>query len=327
MKTTLAAVAALVIGTPTALAQIIIPTPQLAAPARISPAGGTFVYDYSAPNQAFVWSQTPAFGSQFQALPNHFLFCLRKLSEPSCSHATAVANLLPLNLTRAPLRAPATNSLLGYQYTYRPTLADDRLDEIVAWGVMGCTGPTDATCKFSGLQWLVLSTMELAVDNVSGTPFGGSYQIVATGRNTGSRETRPFTTRITEWAVLRDTLRDTCETNLNADGVRNELTLQAIFSDGSVRALSTLPRDAAGKFTSTGVRAIYRPGAATSTLDFTDVILPAMSGATSAGSHTVNVPASDRPRATAIRMMLDSGGAIYEPNENDNVAVDCEVLH
>jgi hypothetical protein len=313
-----------------AVAQILPPpTPPMSAPVRVSPSSGIYAYTYGTPNLAFVWDQTPFLGfpSQF---PTHYLFCLKRVTDPDCSHATAVASLLPSQIPSTTLRNQFTFQPIGTRYTYTPMIPDTKLDYIVAWQVLGCRSNADSSCRQSSHAWMVASTVELRADNVSGNVIGSNYNVSADGINVGTRSvsSHPSQPHHTLWIreVLIDSTGTVCRTDPNAADIRNETTtLSVIDSRGRLTLFSALPRDNAGNFIVTDVRAIFRSGSHFQTHETTSGPLPP-NQSSMIDIQTVSVPVNTRPRAFASALIMDSREVIPEPSETNNGHAECEVV-
>jgi hypothetical protein len=316
-----------------AAAQIrpITPVARLSAPVAIAPTPVLFAYQYGAPNLSFVWEQYPAFASPFNRLPTHFLLCLQRLRDGDCTHANAVANVLPSQVPSVPLNAPPAFFPIGYRYTYTPTIPDGKLDDLVKWSVGACTGNTDSSCLFSAHAWMAITTVDMRADNVSGNVQQTSYEVSASGTNLGSRSAFSIpaspNARVSLWDVLFDGANVRCRTDPNAADIRNESTLLVINHKGVLTRFADLPRDAAGNYIASNVIAIYRPN---STYSYTlnDVSLEFLSPGVpqQVGTVSVQVPVNTRPRAFASAVVMDVHSEIYEANETDNGHAECEVV-
>jgi hypothetical protein len=313
----------------TAIGQFQPPAVSRSAPVRVSPSPGVFAYQYGTPNLSFIWTQSPAFGFAGQ-LPTHFLFCLTRIREPNCSHATAVANLLPSQIPRTMVLSPFTRQPIATRYTHTPTIPDTKLDYIVAWQVLGCTSNADSSCLPASHAWMVAATVDLDALNVSPFISGDTYEVTATGTNVGSRSLSSHPSQAHNEVWIRTALLDSsgtlCRTNPNDPDIREETTLYVIDGYGRMTRFENLPRDADDRYIVSDVRAIYREGDAydrseTLSLD----IAPAQSQ--SAGTVSITVPMSMRPRALVGGVTMDSRNVIPEPNETDNGHAECEVFH
>lgn len=300
------------------LAQIVVPTPVLQAPVAVSPTAGLQVYDFNTPATTFTWNQHPFFSSPWNALPNHFLVCYRRITEGACGHATASFNLLPGTVPSSILRAPATQSIIGTQYRFTPTLPADRLDVPVRWTIAGCTNNSDASCQFTPGTWITLATMDLKAANISANVFGATYSVTGQALNKGSRDSRASTMKIESWEVILDPVAQDCLRNPNDPSVRNETTLFVINRKGVLTRFSALPRDAAGNYVVANVIGIYRTAPATA-----GQLSPSP---TAVGVLDLSVPLVTRPRAFAHKLTTDFMGQIDEPDEADNTLAECEAV-
>lgn len=325
--------AVLVLAAP-AIAQIIPPPPAiLLAPVQQTPTGGVFDYNYTTPNQSFVWDQYPAIRSPGSLLPTHFLFCLRRITDGPCTHATATHNLLPSAIPSALLRAPGSFSPVGYRYTFTPTVPDSKLDDVVGWQVAACTTTADASCMISARTWIVLATQDVQAVNISSNVIGVTYNIAGEARNRGTRTTREFRARLEGREALFDPVSEQCLTNPNVMALRNELTLHVVDNKGADKAFAALPRDlVTGDFLVSNVVAIYRPAPGVTwqsavlehlTLSPTAGMVPPPR--TLLGSFPITLPAG-RPRAYVQRLTVDSTNDIMEVREDDNTIAECELV-
>jgi hypothetical protein len=303
--------------------------PLESAPVAISPASGTFAYQYGAPNLSFVWEQYPAVASQTETLPTHFLLCLRAAQE-TCTHASAAANVLPGQLSSVLLWR--NQQPVGYRYTFTPTLPDSKLDASVEWSVLGCWGGADSSCHASASKEIVASTSELQAVNLSSYVIGDNYKLTAEGRNRGSRDSRPFDATMMAWKeVMFDPATELCVTNPNEPLLPPSDTLWLLDDKGAVTQLSKVPRDATEHYIKLPqVVAILRAADPYGELssDVHGVVLtPSTTARDFIDNLKVSVPVDERPRAVASAMYLDTGGQVYETDESNNAHVQCEVVH
>jgi hypothetical protein len=311
----------------TVMAQIQPPIVTRSAPVRVSPSSGFYAYTYSAPNLSFVWTQSPAIGFP-QQLPTHFLFCLKRVLDPDCSHATAVVSLLPSQIPRTTVFSPLLQPI-ATRYTYTPTIPDAKLDHIVAWQVLGCTSSADSSCRHSSHAWMVAATVELQAINVSGNVSMNSYIVTAEGTNTGTRSTSSHPSQAHNSVWVRTALIDSsgtlCRTNPNDADIRNETSLYVIHATGQLTQFSNLPRDANNNYVVNDVVAIYRTGGSYDVSETLSLDI-APSQTQSLGSVTVTVPMGMRPRALASAVIMDSRNVMHEVNETNNGHAECEVF-
>lgn len=311
----------------TAVAQIQPPIVSRNAPLRISPAGGFHTYQYGSPNLSFVWQQSPVFAFPGQ-LPTHFLFCLKRIGDPNCSHATAVANLLPTQIPRTTIYS-ALLQPIATRYTYTPTIPDTKLDYIVAWQVLGCTTNADSSCLASSHQWMVASTLELDASDVSGNVSVNDYVVSTEGTNHGTRSLSAYAEPVHNTVWVRTALMDAsgtvCRTNPNDADIRNDMSLYVIDGFGRMTHFGSLPRGADNKYIVNNVVAIYRWGDSYSVSELpSDDIAPGQTR--SLHSHTVTFTPEQRPRALAAGVHLDSGDVLQEADESNNGSAECEVF-
>jgi hypothetical protein len=312
----------------TAVAQIRPPVVSRSAPVRISPSSGFHVYQYGSPNLSFVWQQHPAMALAGQ-LPTHFLFCLKRISDGDCSHATAVATLLPNQIPRMIVRSPLTLQPIATRYTYTPTIPDEKLDYLVAWQVLGCTTNADASCLHSSHAWMVASTLELEALNISGNVSGNNYVVTTEGINHGTRSlsayAHPVHNAVWVRTVLIDSTNSVCRTDPNAADIRGETTLYVIDRYGRMTQFANLPRDANNRYIANDVVAIYRWGDSYDESEMpSDDIAPGQTR--SVGSLTVSFMPNQRPRALAAGVSMDSDTVLQEADEINNGHAECEVF-
>jgi hypothetical protein len=313
----------------TAVAQIVPIVPSRTAPVRISPAGGFHDYEYGSPNLQFVWTQSPVFALPGQ-LPTHFLFCLKRIGEPDCSHATAVANLLPGQIPRTTVRSPFTNQPTATRYTYTPPIPDTKLDYLVAWQVAGCTTNADSSCLHSSHQWMVASTLELDAVNVSGNVSGNDYVVTTEGTNLGTRSLSAYAHPVQNAVWVRTALLDasgtTCRTDPNAADIRNDTSLYVIDGYGRMTAFGSLPRDANNNYVVSNVVAIHRWGESYTVSEEPSAdIAPGQTR--SVGTVTASFTSMQRPRALVAGVSMDSDNILQERDEVNNGHAECEVFY
>jgi hypothetical protein len=309
----------------TAVAQIRPPVVSRTAPVRISPSGGFQVYQYGSPNLSFVWQQSPAIALSGQ-LPTHFLFCLKRVTDPDCSHATAVESLLPSQIPNTIVRGPLLQPI-ATRYTYTPTIPDTKLDYIVAWQVLGCTTNADSSCMHSSHAWMVASTLELDALNISGNVSGNDYVVTTEGTNLGSRSLSAYAHPVHNAVWVRTVLMENsrCRTDPNAADIRNETSLYVIDAYGRMTQFANLPRDANNRYIANDVVAIYRSGGSYHVSEQPSVDI-APGQMRSAGSLTVSFMPGDRPRALAAGVSMDSDDILQERDEVNNGHAECEVF-
>jgi hypothetical protein len=329
-----ALVTAAMLTCPTALVAWTLPPPPvvLSAPTAISPAYGPYAYDYAAPNLSFVWEQYPAVSTRARPLPTHYLFCMEPAGVP-CTQANALADVLPGQLPSVPLR-DSNNQLIGYRYTFTPTIPDNRLDALFDWSVVGCDA---SACEASKATQIVAATAELVAINLSGNVVpvldekgqvvGSEYRVAAEARNVGSRRSGPFSTRIVAWEALGDEITG-CYTDPNEVVIADPSLAYLIDNRGVLTQLAQVPRDSAGHYVVTGtvVGIIY----GSAPVEFNSA---APSGLRPSRSTRENVgilegiPAPARTRPIASAMYLDVDGQVHEADESNNSLVECELVY
>jgi hypothetical protein len=309
-----------------AVAQIQPPVVSRSAPVRISPSSGFHTYQYGSPNLSFVWQQSPAMALAGQ-LPTHFLFCLKRVLDPDCSHATAVANLLPNQIPRTMIRSPLTLQPIATRYTYTPAIPDTKLDYIVAWQVLGCTTDDDSSCLHSSHAWMVASTLELDALNISGNVSGNDYIVTTEGTNSGTRSLSAYAHPVQNAVWVRTVLMENsrCRTDPNAQDIRGETSLYVIDGNGRMTQFANLPRDANNRYIANDVVAIYRSGGSYDVSEMPSADI-APGQVRSVGSVTVSFTSSQRPRALAAGVAMDSRNVLQEADEVNNGHAECEVF-
>jgi hypothetical protein len=308
-------------------AQIIdLPTPTLQTPQPLLPATSTITYNYQAPNLTFVWDQYPNSRSLTDLMPDHFLLCLRRATDPPCGHATAIANLLPATLARTYLYG-STPWPIGRRYSYTPTIPDDRLDQALSWHIAGCTGSQDSTCKVSPLTRILISTQDLRAANVSTTVNGTNYMINGDVMNLGTRTSLPSAAMITMREVLIDPSTNGCHLNPNDPMISWESTLQVINSKGQLTPFSRLQRRADLSFVvPVDIRGIYRPGASFQTQTLPNLVLAPSTTAVTFGPLIASITRDTTTRGYVSTLYVDSASQVQESNETNNGYAECEVI-
>jgi hypothetical protein len=318
-----------------ALAQLrpVGPIAQLLAPSTVSPLGGV-AYDYSVPDVAFIWDQRPLLQSPHTALPTHFLFCLQAPEmRRTCTHSTALENLLPGSMQSALLRSPITHQPVGYRYFFTPTIPDHLLDRAALWSVASCTTIDDSSCRLSAWSWVNLSTVDLRAGNITGNVFGDTYRLAAEGQNLGSRPTSELPVipiaRIRTWRVLMDSISETCRIDPNAADIRDESDYYVIDNKGEFTRFAVLPRDQSGNYIVNNVVAIFGAGDPSTEYRAAEIDLSGLPLGPSTplqGSLDISVPSADRPVAFATVLGMDDQQSLYEVDESNNKRAECEVI-
>ena len=319
-----------------AMAQLrpVGPIGQLLAPGSVSPIGGV-AYNHAVPDVMFVWDQRPLFQTPYTALPTHFLFCLQSAAASlTCSHSTALENLLPGSIPSALLRSSLNSSPIGTRYFFTPTVPDDLLDRAAFWAVAACTTNDDSSCRLSHWSWVVLSTVDLRAGNITGNVFGDEYRIAAEGQNLGSRPTSELpiipVAKIRSWQVLMDSVSQTCRTDPNAADIRDESGYYVIDNKGEFTRFEALPRDKAGNYVVSNVVAIF--GSGSPSMDYAGEVdidlsgLPLGPPTTLPEFVSIRVPAADRPVAFATVLSMDYYLSLADIDDSNDRRAECEVI-
>jgi hypothetical protein len=324
---TLAACALLASTAMPATAQLIdLPTPVLRAPQPLLPTTSVVTYNYTSPNVTFVWDQFPGARSLYDLLPDHFLFCLRLSTDPPCSHATALANLLPNTIPRVNLYGSGLQPI-GRRYSYTPTIPDDRLDQALSWYIGGCTGPQDSTCRFAPLTRVLISTQDLRAANVSTTVNGTNYMIHGDIMNMGTRMSLPSTALLAVREVLIDPTTNACHVNPNDPMINWETNLQVITATGQVTAFSRLQRRADFSYVvPANIVGIHRPGASYQTQTLPNLTLAPSTTAVTLGPLMASITRDTTTRGYVSALYVDSSSQVQESNELNNAHAECEVI-
>lgn len=266
------------------------------------------------------------------ATPTHFAVCVY---DPAVTLACAVPTAtwtIPVGTIPSTPASPYTGGQINqYDYTFTAPsdLSDTLRDKTVRWAVGACVLGTSSICTFSAPRDLWLSTRNLVsrkvlLDDSRGHTLVVNHRV----QNKGTTDSGAFVTETHLWNVLM-TQGEACQRDPNHSQVAaNDVV---ITRTGDLVAVSSLPLDSSGRriAPAAGIQAIYRPGSwATSPIFEFVPNVPAAPVAYTFGPRTGSSPGSiPVPAAYAARVVLDTGRAVREFNESDNVGTECHVVH
>jgi hypothetical protein len=331
----LAAAGALALA-PSALAQLIIPTAPN-RPNAVLPASGAVLRGErpALTPMTFVWDQP---GAIYRPAidpppPRAFAICVRAAAASTPCAWPGIWTAVAANVPNKPIRN-AQGTVVGYRYTLGPvkSLADQWLDQPIAWTILACANTNGTTCSASAARPLHVSSIDLVASNVS---IGDSTttDLVVKGEainlGTGGPSTSVRSDLLSLPALLDG--MGVCDTDVNNADYANMPGLAAVLGNGTLVPFTWLPRLADGNYDSSNVRAIIRTNDPVLVGDYT--LLAAGNLAAGVGRPvetpplSTSVAAANRPLGVVSILVIDGSGAIVEYDEGNNVKVECKSLN
>lgn len=257
----------------------------------------------------------------------HFVICVDAYvggTAPPCT----LANADFVETIAAPTPALIRN---GNRFTFMPArfIENSELNSLLRFTVLSCSALFDRNCRATGVD-LYFSSRNPASDSASEnqtltTP--KAWYLDVRALNTGTGEVGPFTGTVELLEVVsvgnpgRDCLKD-----VDHNSIAGQTNLVVIGKDGSRTPLQMVQRTN-GVYSGPVVVGIFRQGSFSVTKNYATTGKTSFAGKveSSRGIAVLDfaIPSNVTQRTFVAVHALDTGNAIREFNENDNVAAQC----
>jgi hypothetical protein len=269
------------------------------------------------------WSQT--LNSPLSSQPaTHFLICVYEPAVQTCATTGMRWMLAASSIARVPVVSGTVTT--GYRYSYQLPVAvtSAELDRRLEWSVGACASNAESSCTFATTP-IWMSTKNLTATNISNFSTETALKVSGEIENRGSTSSGGFTSAIVVAVAFLDSSNQ-CETDVNA--VPADYALLKTGAEVNLDWLPTYQMDGKTLIDASSVEDIVALYAG-----------PGLDQRVSTEIHTSNLnpnrtaevlrPASSNSETTAyaIRLMADSGGDVFEFEDEDNLHGECYVVY
>ncbi|MEZ5458277.1 MAG: hypothetical protein R3E65_02760 [Steroidobacteraceae bacterium] len=332
------AAAALLLASPAAHSQRLLPAPQLPvivppAATQLAPAGTVEGTTGNRTPLVISWSHKSLGGLVLTAQKaNYFVVCFEPESggsTPRCGVATAAWTVNVSAPTAGFSRSGARATLdTG---TFVDSTQTDRLMRL---SIGSCRALSDSTCTFASSQ-VYFSTINPIAAGAGESPGNSDalWMLDVRARNSGTSPV-PALNGVVYYDVAlgAGSPGRTCRTDVDAADVRNDADIRVHTVTGTY-SMSNLPRNASGAYQGPAVVGMSRISRASVGALFSTPFNPSLPAALGPdqptpvrGIATVSFPvaANGLQDTYVVTTLLDTGNQLREFNEQDNLSVQCK---